>query len=132
MRRLVAAIVAALAISSAAPAFAQLNGENLLGDTGVGKAFLQGAMSVGMAYYAQWKLTDDQFGVAPDLPDGLVLDNHRVYGLGPDITIPIATRTQLIALVNVRYLWETGARVKTEGQSLVLTATFPIPSVRIN
>ncbi len=99
---------------------------------GVGKAFLQGAMSVGMAYYAQWKLTDDQFGVAPNLPGGPVLRKHRVYGLGPDITIPIATRSRLISLLNVRYFWETGARVKTEWQSLVATATFPIPSVRLN
>jgi hypothetical protein len=32
---------------------------------------------------------------------------------------------------NVRYMWQTGARLKTEGQSLIATATFPIPSVRI-
>jgi hypothetical protein len=99
---------------------------------GAGKSFLQGAMSVGVAYFAQWKLTDDRFGVAPNLPGGLVLDKHRVYGLGPDVTIPLATKSKLISLVNIRYLWETGARVKTEGQSLVVTATFPVPSVRIN
>ena len=34
-------------------------------------------------------------------------------------------------LVNIRYLWETGARVKTQGQTLVITATFPIPSVKL-
>jgi hypothetical protein len=45
---------------------------------------------------------------------------------GPDVTLPVATKTKLIALVNVRYLWETGARIKTEGQSLVVTATFPV------
>ncbi len=30
-----------------------------------------------------------------------------------------------------RYLWETGARVKTEGQTLVVTASFPVPSVKV-
>jgi hypothetical protein len=106
-------------------------GQLLTLEGGVGKSFLQGAMSVGVAYYAQWKLTDDRFGVTPNLPTGLILDKHRVYGLGPDITIPIATRSKLISLVNIRYMWETGARVKTEGQSLLITTTFPIPSVRI-
>jgi hypothetical protein len=36
---------------------------------------------------------------------------------------------RLFALVNIRYLWETGARLKTEGDTLVVTATFPVPSV---
>jgi hypothetical protein len=33
--------------------------------------------------------------------------------------------------VNARYLWETGARTKTQGETLVVTATFPIPSVKL-
>ena len=40
-------------------------------------------------------------------------------------------QAKLFALVNIRYLWETGARLKTEGQTLVVTATFPVPSVRL-
>ena len=36
------------------------------------------------------------------------------------------------ALVNIRYLWETGARLKTQGQTLAITATFPIPSVKLH
>jgi hypothetical protein len=54
-----------------------------------------------------------------------------VYGVGPDVTLPIATKKKLISLVNVRYLWETGARVKTQGQSLVVTAMFPVPSPKL-
>ncbi len=103
-------------------------GQLLTLEGGVGKSFLQGAMSVGLAYYAQWKLTRDEFG-GPF--DAALLGKHRVYGLGPDVTIPLATKSKLIALLNVRYFWEVGARVKTEGQSLVVTATFPIPSVKI-
>jgi hypothetical protein len=28
-------------------------------------------------------------------------------------------------------MWETAAELKTEGQTLVVTATFPVPSVRL-
>jgi hypothetical protein len=106
-------------------------GQLLTLEGGLGKSFLQGAASVGLAYYAQWKLTDDEFGIPIDLPDGSPIGKHRVYGFGPDVTLPIATKSKLIALVNLRYFWETGARVKTEGQSLAITATFPVPSVKI-
>jgi hypothetical protein len=54
-----------------------------------------------------------------------------VFGFGPDLTLPIATKSKLYALLNVRYLWEAGARLKTEGQTLVVTATIPIPSVKL-
>ena len=106
-------------------------GQLLTLEGGLGKSFLEGAASVGLAYYAQWKLTYDDFGFPVGLPGGPLLGKHRVWGFGPDVTIPVATKSKLIALVNVRYFWETGARVKTEGQSLVLTGTFPIPSIKI-
>ena len=56
---------------------------------------------------------------------------HKVFALGPDVTLPVASKSKLFALVNIRYLWETGARLKTEGQTLVVTATFPVPSVKL-
>jgi hypothetical protein len=56
---------------------------------------------------------------------------HKVYGFGTDVTLPIASKSKLFSLVNIRYLWETGARVKTQGQTLMVTATFPIPSVKL-
>ena len=56
---------------------------------------------------------------------------HKVFGFGPDVTLPIASKSKLFALVNIRYLWESGAQLKTEGQTLVVTATFPVPSVRL-
>jgi hypothetical protein len=96
---------------------------------GVGKSFLQGAASVGMAYYAQWKVTEDEYAVSSlTVP---VKDKHRVFGLGPDVTIPIATSTKLIALVNLRYLVEMGTQTKTQGQSVVLTTTFPVGGIKI-
>ncbi|MEZ5292911.1 MAG: transporter [Vicinamibacterales bacterium] len=107
-------------------------GQLLTLEGGIGKAFLHGAASAGVAYYAQWKLTADSLG-AP-LPAGADvpgLPKHRVFGLGPDVTFPIATRTRLLSLVNVRYLWETGAQVKTQGRTLMVTNTIPFGKTRI-
>jgi hypothetical protein len=108
-------------------------GQLLTLEGGVGKSFLGGAASVGAAYYAQWKLTSDElrFVAGPISPSASAPDKHRVFGIGPDVTVPIATRTRLIALVNVRYFWETGAQSKTQGDSLVVNTTFPVPSIRI-
>jgi len=102
---------------------------------GLGKSFLGGGLIIGAAYYAQWKVTEDRLRefVLPGGDEmGLDFPNkHKVFGFGPDVTLPIATKSKLFALVNIRYLWETGARVKTQGQTLVVTATFPIPSVKL-
>jgi hypothetical protein len=107
-------------------------GQLLTLEGGIGKSFLHGAASIGAAYYAQWKLTADQMTVSPSVPQlSGIPAKHRVFGLGPDVTIPIATKTRLISLINVRYLWEAGAEIKTEGQSLLVTATFPVPGIRI-
>jgi hypothetical protein len=110
-------------------------GQILTLEGGLGKSFLGGGVIIGAAYYAQWKITKDQLRefVLPGGDEiGLDFPNkHRVFGCGPDVTLPIATRSKLYALVNIRYFWETGARVKTEGQTLVVTATIPIPSVKL-
>ena len=102
---------------------------------GLGKSFLGGGLIVGAAYYAQWKLTEDQLAEF-ELPGGSPIDvtipgKHKVFAFGPDVTLPVASKSKLFALVNIRYLWESGAQLKTEGQTLVVTATFPVPSVRL-
>ena len=58
-------------------------------------------------------------------------NKHKVFAFGPDVTLPVASKSKLFALVNVRYLWEAGARAKTQGETLAVTATFPIPSVKL-
>ena len=102
---------------------------------GLGKSFLGGGLIVGAAYYGQWKLTEDQlaeFELAGGDPIDLnIPGKHKVFAFGPDVTLPIASKFKLFALVNIRYLWETGAQLKTEGNTLVVTATFPVPSVRL-
>ena len=102
---------------------------------GLGKSFLGGGLIIGAAYYAQWKITQDQLVSsscrAETRSAWTSRNKHKVFGFGPDVTLPIATKSKLYALVNFRYFWETGARVKTQGQTLVVTATFPIPSVKL-
>ena len=96
---------------------------------GLGRSFMQGAFNVGAAYYAQWKLSEDDLGLDIELPGGRGLEEHRVYGVGPEVTIPIATKKKLYGFINARYFWEFGAQSTLEGSTFVLTATFPIPSV---
>ncbi len=106
-------------------------GDILSLEGGFAREFEGGLAHAGVAYYAQWKLTDDDFGFPVTALDGTPLSKHRVFGVGPDVTMPIETKSMLIATVNVRYFWELGAQVKTEGQSLVLSASFPVPSLKI-
>jgi hypothetical protein len=111
-------------------------GQILTLEGGLGKSYLGGSVVVGAAYYAQWKLTADTLG-SFTLPTGRVLDprlagaKNQVYALGPDVTLPVASKSKLFALVNVRYLWEMGARTRTQGGALMVTATFPVPSVSL-
>ena len=86
---------------------------------GLGKSYLGGGLILGAAYYAQWKLTTDDLATFV-LPGGDAIDldarnKHKVFAFGPDVTLPVASKSKLFALVNIRYLWETGARLKTEG-----------------
>jgi hypothetical protein len=105
-------------------------GDLLTLEGGAGKSFLHGAASIGAAYYAQWKVTSDDLGL--DIP-GLsrIPKRHRVWGVGPDVTIPIATKSRLISLVNVRYLWEQGAQLKTQGHTFLITNTIPVGGIKV-
>ena len=110
-------------------------GQILTLEGGAGKSYLGGGLIIGAAYYAQWKLTKDQLREFV-LPGGGAIgldfpNKNRVFAFGPDVTLPVASKSKLFALINVRYLWETGARVKTQGETLTVTATIPVPSVRL-
>jgi hypothetical protein len=110
-------------------------GQILTLEGGAGKSYLGGGLIIGAAYYSQWKLTKDQlreFVLPGGGAIGLDFPNKtRVFAFGPDVTLPVASKSKLFALINVRYLWETGARVKTQGETLTVTATIPVPSVRL-
>ena len=112
-------------------------GDFLTLEGGLGWSFLDGAAMVGAAYHAQWKVTDDELGgldvdqllgeLGLDIPVG----KNRIFGVGPEVSFPIATKKKLIAFLSFRYLWEFGARTSLEGDTFMFSATFPIPSVRL-
>lgn len=111
-------------------------GQMLTLQGGAGKSFLGGGLVIGAAYYAQWKMTRDDVSDDVLLGERIRLDpeinsKHKVFALGPDVTLPLATKSTLFALLNIRYIWEMAAKTKTEGQTLAITATFPVPSVRL-
>jgi len=104
-------------------------GDILTLEGGLGKSFKGGAVNVGLAYYAQWKITDDDFGSSITFPAGITPGKNRGFGLGPEINIPIASKSKLYGFLNARYFWESGNRSTIEGDTFVLTLTLPIPSI---
>jgi len=90
---------------------------------------MDGALVVGIAYYAQWKVSEDALGLDFSLPGGPSSNKHRVYGLGPEATLPIAGKKTLFGFLALRYVWETGARSTLEGNTFVAMFSIPVPSI---
>jgi hypothetical protein len=88
---------------------------------GVGRSFLKGAGSLGLAYFGQWKVTNDS---GSDFPSDLPKSKYRVYGLGPDFTMPVFAKGTVVGLVSARFLWEFGAKSTFEGHTFVLSFTL--------
>jgi len=91
---------------------------------GLGKSLNQGATTLGLAYFAQWKLSEDDLGTAGSAD--VSLNKHRVFGAGPEATFSIVRKQKLIGFVNLRYLADFGAESMTEGDTFTLTVTFPL------
>jgi hypothetical protein len=107
-------------------------GDILMLEGGLGKSFLGGALNAGVAYYAQWKVTDDDLGEEIEQRlGGRKLGKHRGFGVGPELSYSIVTGSKLRAILTARYFWETGVRSNLEGNTFVFNATFPIPSLAL-
>jgi hypothetical protein len=138
-RNLIWTAVVALAVFAAAPVHAQNTtvtdvkfGQLLTQEGDFGRSFRIGAANIGIAYCAQWKVTsDDMSGVATGAHLIGIPNHRRAFAVGPDVSIPIAPKSMLMSSLNVRYMWETGAEVKTQGQSLLVTSTIPFNGIRI-
>lgn len=96
---------------------------------GLGRSWYEGALSLGVAYYAQWKLTEDTIGglneLDPRLPSTLTLNPFRLFALGPELSVPIIVKERLISLIIFRYQWEFEARSTLEGQTFNFFVNFP-------
>jgi hypothetical protein len=86
---------------------------------GAARSFLKGAAHGGVAYVAQWKMTRDS-----DIPSRLPRTNGRVFGLGPDVAVPVFAKGTLLGLIGFRYSWEFGAKTNFEGHNLVISFTL--------
>lgn len=104
-------------------------GDLLTLEGGLGKSFRDGAFVVGVAYYAQWKLTEDDLGLDFSGPNEILSNKHRVYGIGPEVTLPLASKRTLFGFLTLRYILETGARSMLEGNTFVAMFTFPRPAI---
>ena len=98
---------------------------------GVGADFLGGGLTAGLAYYGAFKLTDDEFD--PRHLALLIRGKNRVWGLGPEFTLALASKSKKLVygFVTVRYQWELAARTTTEGAAWNVLATFPLKPIRI-
>ena len=94
---------------------------------GLGKSFLGGGVVIGAAYFAQWKLSGDDLGVA--LP--IELSKSATYGVGPEVVLPIPVKGKLVGMVKARYLWDVGSRSTTQGNTFLGMLTIPIPGIAI-
>jgi len=68
-------------------------------------------------------------GLGFSLPSGPLSNKHRVFGFGPEVTLPLASKKTLFGFLTLRYLWENGARSTLEGNTFVAMFSFPVPSI---
>jgi len=88
---------------------------------GAGRSFFKGAANLGAAYGAQWKMTHD---AGSDIPALLSTTNGRVFGLGPEIDVPVFAKGRNVGLASFRYLWPIGPKTALRGQALTASFTF--------
>lgn len=99
---------------------------------GLGRSFAGGGLDLGLAYFGQWKLSQDNLGQAlEDELGGLTPAKNLGYGVGPEAVFAIAPKNKLIGTLSLRYLWEFGTRSSVQGSSFVATGSFPIPSMSL-
>ena len=102
------------------------NAMNLEG--GVGGDFLRGRVTLGVVYYASFKLTADRI-------DGLPLNidpgKNKVFALGPEVSAPIERNGVLYGFVKANYQWETYARAGTQGAEFNVVLTFLVKPLKL-
>ena len=89
---------------------------------------LKGGLTVGLNYYASFKLTDDHIEGFPDI---LVRGKNNVFALGPEVQLALAKDRTLYGFVKVNYQWETYAQTTTQGSELTILATFLMKPLKL-
>jgi len=84
-------------------------------------------LTFGMAYYAQWKISDDSgLDVRPIVQNRI--GKNRNFALGPEagIILPLSKDLSKLMVLNFRYEFETSARLDTKGNIVAFSATFKL------
>jgi len=102
------------------------NALNLEG--GFGGDFLKGGLTVGLNYYASFKVSDDHIEGFPDI---LIRGKNKSFALGPEVDLALAKGGKLYGFLKVNYQWETYARVAPQGSELTLMATFLVKPIKL-
>jgi hypothetical protein len=93
---------------------------------GFGYSVLKGLGNVGLAYYTQWKVSDDRNFPIVRIPR---FDAHdEYYAIGPEITAPVTLKPMPMFLT-ARYLFEMGNLVATQGNQLIVFLTLAKPAL---
>jgi hypothetical protein len=95
---------------------------------GMGADFLKGGLTVGLNYFAGFKLTDDRI---EGLPGFLIRGKNKVFGLGPEVQMALARKGMLYGFVKVNYQWEVYARTKLQGSSLTILGTLLVKPIKL-
>jgi len=95
---------------------------------GVGADFLKGGLTVGLDYYASFKLASDQIDGFPTI---LIRGKNKVFALGPEVQLALAKSNTLYGFLKVNYQWETYARTTTQGSALTVIATFLMKPLKL-
>ena len=103
-------------------------GNQLNLEGGLGGDFMKGGLTVGLAYYAAFKTTDDEIA---GLPGILIRGKNKSFALGPEATLAIATGGKVRGFVTVRYFWETYARTAAQGSAFLVQATFLTKPIKL-
>jgi hypothetical protein len=95
------------------------NAMNLEG--GLGADFLEGGLTVGLNYYASFKLTDDRIEGVPGV---LIRGKNKVFALGPEMQLALAKSNTVYGFVKVNYQWEVYARTAPQGAAFTILTTL--------
>ncbi len=95
---------------------------------GFGGDFLKGGLTVGLSYYASFKINDDQIQGFPQI---LIRGKNKTFGLGPEASLALARKNTVYGFLRVAYYWETYARTAPQGTALFIQATFLMKPLKI-
>ena len=87
---------------------------------GFGGDFLKGGLTLGLAYLAAFKLSDDEFD---DFPGEIIRGKNRVFAVGPEAFAGDDRRIRSMASC-VGLLFETYAQTAAQGGALFISGTF--------